>query len=244
MEYINDISMCTPTVVWFYFADYVALCLCTGNGLQKKTDQVKRYVRVELKCNWKRNKIRVLKNMGNWREWQDGVHMVKREVIDQFNYLGKILVITWGWKKQKASVRTKSYQACVASDKCLPVSPNIRVHVLKNKYETLCKSRVIYDVELQRLDDKWKETDKLHVWFCKKILGLPRCTGNWMAGERMLCSRQLNTDSTLHVQTLMSLVDDVTKRVEVRASTWKRNWRIKNVHSLGRNSRKVTPLHN
>ena len=39
MEYINDISTCTPTVVWFYFADYVAVCLCTGNGLQKKTDK-------------------------------------------------------------------------------------------------------------------------------------------------------------------------------------------------------------
>ena len=35
----------------------------------------------------------------------------------------------------------------------------------------------------------------------------------------MLCSGQLNTDSTLHVQTLMSLVDNVTKRVEVWAST-------------------------
>ena len=67
MEYITDISTCTPTVVWFYFADYVAVCLCTGNGLQKKTDQVKRYVRVELKSNWKRNKITVLKNTG--KKW-------------------------------------------------------------------------------------------------------------------------------------------------------------------------------
>ena len=89
--------------------------------------------------------------------------MVKREVTDQFNCLGKILVNTGGWKKQKASVRTKGYQASVASDKCLPVSPNIKVHALKNKYETLCKSRVIYGVELQVLDDKWKENDKLHV---------------------------------------------------------------------------------
>jgi len=60
------------------------------------------------------------------------------------------LVNTGGWKKQKASVRRKSYQARVASDKSLPVSPNIKVHALKNKYETLCKSRVIYGVELQK----------------------------------------------------------------------------------------------
>jgi len=73
------------------------------------------------------------------------------------------LVNTGGWKKQKASVRRKSYQARVASDKSLPVSPNIKVHALKNKYETLCKSRAIYGVELQGLDDKWKEIDKLHV---------------------------------------------------------------------------------
>ena len=50
--------------------------------------------------------------MGNWRERQDGVHMVKREFIDQFNYLGKILVNTVGWKKQKASVRTKLPSMC------------------------------------------------------------------------------------------------------------------------------------
>jgi hypothetical protein len=30
--------------------------------------------------------------------------MVKREVMDQFNYLEKILLNTGGWKKQKASV--------------------------------------------------------------------------------------------------------------------------------------------
>jgi len=49
----------------FYFADYVAVCLCTGNGLQKKNDQVERYVRVKLKCNLKKNKITVLKIIGN-----------------------------------------------------------------------------------------------------------------------------------------------------------------------------------
>lgn len=88
--------------------------------------------------------------------------MVKREVMDQFNYLGKILVNTGGWKKQKASVRAKGYHACVASDKCLRISPNIKVHALKNKYEMLCKLKVIYGAELQGLDGKWKEIDKLH----------------------------------------------------------------------------------
>jgi len=79
------------------------------------------------------------------------------------------------------------------------VPSNIKIHALKNKYEILCKSRVICGAELQGLDDKWKEITKLHGWFCKKMLGLPRCTGDWMAVERMLCSRQLNTDSRLHV---------------------------------------------
>jgi len=53
--------------------------------------------------------------------------MIKRDVIDQCNYLGKILLNTGGWKKQKASVRATGYEACVASDKCVPVQPNIKV---------------------------------------------------------------------------------------------------------------------
>jgi hypothetical protein len=50
IEYINDSNTRNLTVVWFYFADYVAVWLCTDNGLQKKTDQIERYVGMILIC--------------------------------------------------------------------------------------------------------------------------------------------------------------------------------------------------
>jgi hypothetical protein len=45
----------------------------------------------------------------------------------------------------------------------------------------LCESRIMYGVELWGLDKAWKEVDRLHGRFCKKILGLPRCAANDVA---------------------------------------------------------------
>jgi hypothetical protein len=39
----------------------------------------------------------------------------------------------------------------------------------------------MYAVELWGLDEAWKEFDRIHGRFCKKILGLPRCAVNGMA---------------------------------------------------------------
>ena len=73
MEYINVINTHTPSVVWFFFADYVAVCLCTGNGLRKKTDQVKGMLEWNWNVIWKHikkksfKKYGKLKRMERWR---------------------------------------------------------------------------------------------------------------------------------------------------------------------------------
>jgi hypothetical protein len=36
-------------------------------------------------------------------------------------------------------------------------------------------------LKLWRLDEAWKEVDRIHGRFCKKILGLPRCAANGVA---------------------------------------------------------------
>jgi hypothetical protein len=41
--------------------------------------------------------------------------------------------------------------------------------------EMLCEPGIIYGVELWGLDEAWKEADRIHGRFCKKILSLPRC---------------------------------------------------------------------
>jgi hypothetical protein len=45
----------------------------------------------------------------------------------------------------------------------------------------LCESRIVYGVELWGLDEAWKEVERIHGRFCKKILRLPRCVANGMA---------------------------------------------------------------
>jgi hypothetical protein len=47
--------------------------------------------------------------------------------------------------------------------------------------ETLCESRIMYGVEVWRLDEAWKEVDRIQERFCKKILGLSRCAANDVA---------------------------------------------------------------
>jgi hypothetical protein len=46
-------------------------------------------------------------------------------------------------------------------DKCLATTPNVKVRVLENIYETLCESRIMYGVELWGLDEAWEEVDRI-----------------------------------------------------------------------------------
>jgi hypothetical protein len=103
------------------------------------------------------------------------------EIIVKFKYLGITLENTVGWRNQKASIKAKGNQALTAIDKCLATSPNMKVRTLENIYETLCESRIMGGVELWGLDEAWKEVDRIHGRFCKKILGVPRCEANGVA---------------------------------------------------------------
>jgi hypothetical protein len=57
----------------------------------------------------------------------------------------------------------------------------MKVRTLENIYETLCESRIMHGIELRGLDEAWKDVDRIHGRFCKKILRLPRCAANGVA---------------------------------------------------------------
>jgi hypothetical protein len=62
----------------------------------------------------------------------------------------------------------------------------MKVQTLGNMYEMLCESFMMYGVELCGFDTEWKETKKkIYGRFCKKVLRLPKCTGNGMAGMKL-----------------------------------------------------------
>jgi hypothetical protein len=63
----------------------------------------------------------------------------------------------------------------------MSVTPNIKVRALENRYEMLCESKITYGIEVWRLSEAWKELDKVHHRFCKKLMGIPNCAVNGMA---------------------------------------------------------------
>jgi hypothetical protein len=115
----------------------------------------------------------------NTERWNMGGQNI--QIIDKFKYLGITLENTGGWRNQKASIKAKGNEALTAVDKCLATTPDMKVRTLENMYETLCESGIMYGVELWGLDEAWKEVDRIHGRFCKKIFGVPRCVASDMA---------------------------------------------------------------
>jgi hypothetical protein len=63
-------------------------------------------------------------------------------------------------------------------------TPNIKYLTLEIVYKILSESKVMYCAELWGLDEAWKEIDKVHGRFCKKLLRFPRCAANGRNGAR------------------------------------------------------------
>jgi hypothetical protein len=72
----------------------------------------------------------------------------------------------------------KGYQALRTIDQCISVTPNIKMQMLKNIYEMVCESKIMYCIEIWGLNGAWKEVHKVHSRFCKKIIGIPNCAAN------------------------------------------------------------------
>jgi len=60
--------------------------------------------------------------------------------IDKFNYL-VIFRSIGGWNKKKMLVKTKGCEAVIAIDKCLSVTPIVKV------YETVCESTLCIELK-------------------------------------------------------------------------------------------------
>jgi hypothetical protein len=105
--------------------------------------------------------------MGN--EWGNN------EVVDKFNYLGMTLESTGEWNKQIKLAKTKGYQALIAIDKCISVTPSIMVQMFENVYEMVCESKIMYGIAVWALREAWKAKDKVHSILCKKLMDILNC---------------------------------------------------------------------
>ena len=68
-----------------------------------------------------------------------------------------------------------------STDKSIAVTTDIKVQMLENIYEMSCQSKIMYGIEIWRLNGACKEAGKVHSVFCKKIIGIPNCAANGFA---------------------------------------------------------------
>jgi hypothetical protein len=89
------------------------------------------------------------------------------------------------WNKLKTWNKTKQYQALTALDKCISVTPSIKVQMLENMYEMVGESKIMYEIEVSGLNETWKEKDKIHSRFGKKLLDVMNCVAHEFADISM-----------------------------------------------------------
>jgi len=94
------------------------------------------------------------------------------EEVDNFNCLGVTMESTQGWNKLKTQTETKGYQTITAIDKCVLVTPSIKVQILDNMYQMVCESKIKYKIEVWGLNEARKEIDKVHSRFGKILLDI------------------------------------------------------------------------
>ena len=53
----------------------------------------------------------------------------------------------------------------------------------------VCESEIMYGIEVRGLNKAWKEVDKVHSRFSKKLMGIPNCAAHVFA-EMALCKER------------------------------------------------------
>jgi hypothetical protein len=86
-----------------------------------------------LKYNLNKFKIIVFRIGGKLKATEgQRVNRQNIEVVDKCTYLGVTLESTGSWNKQKTLARDKGYRALVAINKCISVTPNTEIQMLRN----------------------------------------------------------------------------------------------------------------
>jgi hypothetical protein len=75
----------------------------------------------------------------------------------------------------------KGYQALRGIDKCIAVTPDIKMFMLENIYVMVRESKIMYGIEIWGLNGAWKEVDKMDSIFCIRIIGISNCAANGFA---------------------------------------------------------------
>jgi hypothetical protein len=83
---------------------------------------------------------------------------------------------SWDKERKQVAIRVKS--ALNSINICVARAPNIEVKVLEEVYNALVESRMMTGVEIWGLEDGWKEIEKVHELFCKRLMETPNTAAN------------------------------------------------------------------
>jgi hypothetical protein len=100
------------------------------------------------------------------------------EVANEIKYLGIILDGRGKWEKEKRQVEIRGKTTLNSINICLARAPNMGINILEQLYVPLIESRMMTGVEIWGLDDGWREIEKVHEMFCKRIMGASTAAAN------------------------------------------------------------------
>ena len=75
----------------------------------------------------------------------------------------------------------------------------------------VCKSQIMYGIEVWGLSEAWREVDKVHSRFCKELIGIPNCATT-RSKEKGRCPLCLGEEDAKHI--LLDCCENI-------------NWRLK-----------------
>jgi hypothetical protein len=187
--FINDIKDCIDvnnltegdlnylSVYMLLFADDIALFSTDKVSLQRQLDSIAEYSnKWGLKINVNKTKICIFEKRKTVSDFQWYIYNNKIEIVDTFCYLGVVFKHTGNLKD---AAKTLHEQALKAYNNLLSVFNRVKID-LKTKlsmFDTLVVPILLYGSEIWGVYN-YKEIDKLHLRFCKYILGVRPQTSN------------------------------------------------------------------
>ena len=132
-----------------------------------------------LQLNTAKTKILVFRNGKKYQPevgWKYEGHEL--EVVDTFNYLGLVLLYNGKFRQAQLNIAGQGRKAIFA----LPTkfkNHNFNVATKLSMFDTYVKSILSYGSEIWGFH-KAPDVEKVHLMFCKKLLGVKKSTSNYM----------------------------------------------------------------
>lgn len=159
------------------FADDIALFTTNPRSLQLQIDNLFRYsTKWGLKINVNKTKVCIFEKRKQRHNHEWIIDNERLEIVDDFCYLGMRFHYTGN---MSYAVKALSDQALKAYNSLLSVFTRVKLDI-KTKlslFDSMVVPIILYGSEVWGIYDN-KEIDKLHIKFCKRILGVRQQTPN------------------------------------------------------------------